>query len=127
MARYHSPDSAAAAVVCDRCGRSFADRNVSGEWWLLWEPDGDEIYLRCPTCDTGEWIDRFGCSTSLSQFADREFALDRLASLLTGYAWTAASLKRLALIAWAMPHLATPQEQRLAADARKSLRRMGVL
>jgi hypothetical protein len=38
----------------------------------------------------------------------------RLADLVLGYEWTAAQLKRLVVLAWAIALVATPQDRKLA-------------
>jgi hypothetical protein len=81
----------------------YADRDARG-------PIGEFRLLHKGRCND----EKLGLDETLCWFADRESGMRRLADLVLGYEWTAAQLKRLVVLAWAIALVATPQDRKLA-------------
>lgn len=100
-------------LVCDVCRGPILELQRA---MVFWEPDGaaavSALHLSHKRCDR----DDLGYSAELFWMATPDAALHKLADMALSYAWSGEQLKRLALIAWAVPRVATPKDRQAATE-----------
>lgn len=108
---------------CDGCEQTI-EPVYSG--MLFWTPGWAEpspglvvAHKRCPVSTL------HGSSVELWWLAEPEASLRVLAGLSTGYTWTAAQLRRLVEVAWAVPLVANEEQRGRAFHWHKQRVEMG--
>jgi hypothetical protein len=102
-------------LTCDVCRLPIDDLRQAMVWWDYADRDARGSIGEFRLSHKGRCNDeKLGLAETLWWFADRESGMRRLADLVLGYEWTAAQLKRLVLLAWAIALVATPQDRKLA-------------
>lgn len=94
-------------LVCSVCSKPI-DNLMMG--MIFWDDDDNNIVTELRIAHKGKCDKhKLSLSMELGWFADPQTALFRLMHLVDAYQWSAEQMKRLVLLAWATPHLASEE------------------
>jgi hypothetical protein len=113
-------ETAKDVIRCDQCGAPLDELGLA---MLFWQEGGRLVlaHKKCASRRTDLPLSR-----ELVWFADHEASLRGLLELTQGYKWHPDDLQRLVCVAWAVPLVATAEEQADAARSYKLRREMGM-
>jgi hypothetical protein len=107
---------------CAACGGAIDELTMGMLFWHVPDERDDDDALVASDLRIGHkqccGKDRhYNRHQELAWYADHEEALDRLATTAAGYKWTAEQLQKLILVAWAVPLVATDDNNEFAKRA----------